>query len=208
MLNDTSSSRPDPDNNDSAVPRTSMEAPQPRRRVVTQLAGLGELQLQPHAVCFCMRMQMWSSVRAVVQAIGRARFEFNFGRRKGETAPVHPQAPGALASARAQGGIRIRQHSTTVPWAPPHGPPRAGECQWPSGLAVVFLGAASCSGRHANARGCMGTRVFGRLLAIFWHKHPPEITRFPWGRPAALVLACGRASWLHRAGAKLRRRKH
>ena len=80
MLNDTSSSRPDPDNNDSAVPRTSMEAPQPRRRVVTQLAGLGELQLQPHAVCFCMRMQMWSSVRAVVQVIGRARFEFNFGR--------------------------------------------------------------------------------------------------------------------------------
>ena len=39
-----------------------MEAPQPRRRVVTLLTGLGELQLQPHVVCFCMLMQMWSSV--------------------------------------------------------------------------------------------------------------------------------------------------
>jgi hypothetical protein len=41
--------------------------------VVTQLTGLGELQLQPHMVCFFMRMQMWSSVRVVVQMISRTR---------------------------------------------------------------------------------------------------------------------------------------
>jgi hypothetical protein len=41
----------------------------------TQLTGLGELQLQPHMVYgllltqYLMRMQMWSSVRVVVQII-------------------------------------------------------------------------------------------------------------------------------------------
>ena len=43
----------------------------------------------------------------------------------------------------------------------------------------------------------------GRLLAIFWHKNPPEITRFPWSRPAALVVACGRASCAGSLGTQL-----
>ena len=42
-------------------------------------------------------------------------------------------------------------------------------------------------------------------LAIFWHKNPPEITRFPWSRPAALVVACGRASRAGSLGTQLAR---
>jgi hypothetical protein len=45
---------------------------------------------------------------------------------------------------------------------------------------VICLGAASCSGRHATRVVAWEPGCSGRLLAIFWHRNPPEITRFPW----------------------------
>jgi hypothetical protein len=51
----------------------------------------------------------------------------------------------------------------------------------------------------------MGTRVFWALSRDFRAQNPPEITRFPWSRPAALVVACGRASCAGSLGTQLAR---
>ena len=128
---------------------------------------------------------------------------------KAKTVPEHPQADD-LQERWLQLAFKVkrsefsRRASAMVRAAKQfHGCP--GECQRPSGLAVVCLGAASCSERHATRVVAWEPGCSGRLLAIFWRKNPPEITRFPWSRPAALVVACGRASRAGSLGTQLAR---
>ena len=128
---------------------------------------------------------------------------------KAKTVPEHPQADD-LQERWLQLAFKVkrsefsRRASAMVRAAKQfHG--CAGECQRPSGLAVVCLGAASCSERHATRVVAWEPGCSGRLLAIFWHKNPPEITRFPWSRPAALVVACGRTSCAGSLGTQLAR---